>query len=343
MNPLFFTFEQAAALQVETDWPLARDFFAGEYAFHADNAPKTSLPALQVRIENRPRPGWTAHRHKALATWQYAIQLQQTAVQISACSNSWALPMIHHMLIHPSLRWLAAGQGTLLLHAGGVVKNGKSILLTGEGGAGKTTTTSLALASGGWQIHADDYVFLRPGEGSRAYVTRSHLYLSLLRWVPEAANRLTLWERLKLEFFGRARAWSGERLKWPVRLPLQRLWPQAPIAPLARPAALVLLQRGLPRESQRGEQARLTPLENRQEAVESLLRMNFGEARHFIHLLKKSGAFSTSWLEDWQSQERHLLRQLCQEIPLYQLELPPAKTAQTARDAILPALERLSE
>jgi len=335
MKPLFFTFEQAAALQVETDWPLARDFFAGEYAFHADNALNTSLPTLRVRIENRPRPGWEVHRHKALAKWQYAVQFEQAAAQISASGNSWALPMIHHMLIHPALRWLAAGQGTLLLHAGGVVKNGKSILLTGEGGAGKTTTTSLALASGGWQIHADDYVFLRPGVGSRAYVTRSHLYLSLLRWVPEVANRLTLWERLKLEFFGRARDWSGERLKWPVRLPLQRLWPQAPIAPIARPAALVLLRRG--------EQTRLTPLEDLPQAAESLIKMNFGEARHFIHLLKKSGAFSTPWLEAWQTQERHLLRQLCQEIPLYQLELPPAKTAQAARDAILPALERLAE
>lgn len=338
MKPLYFTFEKVAALQLNTDWPPAASFFAAEYAYHAAPNQAPGLPILQVEISAHPQPGWTAHRHKGLAAWQYAIQFTPQRVTLQASGNRWGLPMIHHMLVHPSLRWLAANQGTLLLHAGGVVKNGSSILLTGEGGAGKTTTTSLALAAGGWQIHADDYVFLRPQEGSRAYVTRSHLYLSLLRWVPQVAQTLSLRERLQLEFFGRARAWSGEGLKWPVRLPVTRLWPQTPVAAQAHPAALLLLERAEPLSGA----ARLTPLDDSEAAAQRLLKMNFGEARHFLSLLKKARVFSPGWLQAWQDQELRLLRQLCQEIPLYRLSLPRAADAPTARQTLLPVLERLA-
>lgn len=334
MKPLLFTFEQAAALHIETEWQAARDFFAAEYAFHLTDTLDASLPALRVWLATRAQSGWAAHRHKLLARWNYHIHLEPRTITLQASGNRWAVPMIHHMLVHPSLRWLSANQGSLLLHAGGVAKQERSILFTGKGGAGKTTLTSLLLSTGRWQIHADDYVFLRPGEGSRAYITRAHLYRSLLRWVPETASRLTARERLQLEILGRVRAWSGERLKWPVRLSFARLWPHLTIAPRAKPAALLLLERGTA--------FRLTPLAASPSVTQSLLEMNFHEARHYLALLRKSGVFSPRWLDEWRSQEERLIASLCQEVPLYRLEVPGEQTAQKERETFFALIESLA-
>jgi len=333
-----FQFDDVAAVEVRTDAPFARGFFGDEYAFHRVNIPRIDLPlaVLDFQLGASAPAGFTRHTHKVLARWAYRIGFQPGRVEISAYGNRFAVPMVHHMLLHPTLRWLAAGAGTLLLHAGAVVKNGKSVIFTGEGGAGKTTTTSLALASGGWQVHADDYVFLHPEKSaaiSRAYVTRSHLYLNLLRWVPQVAARLTPWERIRLEFFGRLRAWSGERLKWPVRVAANRLWPDAPVALQATPAALVLLERG--------DSPALIAMTDLPGVVETLLQMNFGEARHFLALLEKSENFDPAWLESWRETERGLLTQLTRQISVYRLVLPRSNDAEAVRASLLPALEQM--
>lgn len=333
MRPLYFTFPQATALQIETEWLPARDFFAAEYAFHRTDKLDRNLPLLRVLLQTRQEPGWVTHRHKLLARWNYNIHIEPQTITLQASGNRWAIPMIHHMLIHPSLRWLSARNGNLLLHAGAVARKGYSILFTGKGGAGKTTLTSLLLSTGRWQIHADDYVFVRPGEGSHAYITRAHLYRPLLRWVPEIAARLTAPQRLQLEILGRIRAWSGERLKWPVRLSFARLWPHLEIAPQARPAALLLLEQSAA--------FRLTPLEASPSVIQSLLQMNFHEARHYVALLQKSGIASADWLTDWQNQEAQLLAKLCQEVPLYRLEVPGAQTMQRARETFFALIENL--
>lgn len=333
MKPLLFAFNQSAALQIETEWLPARDFFAAEYAFHRTNTLDPNLPLLRVLLKTRQQPGWVAHRHKLLARWNYNIHIEPQTITLQASGNRWAIPMIHHMLIHPSLRWLSARNGKLLLHAGGVARKGHSILFTGKGGAGKTTLTSLLLSTGRWQIHADDYVFLQSGEGSHAYITRAHLYRPLLRWVPQMAARLTVPQRLKLEILGRIRAWSGERLKWPVRLPFAHLWPDLEIARQARPAALLLLERG--------DAFRLTPLTASPSVVQTLLEMNFHEARHYLTLLQKSGTTSAHWITDWQNQEKELLAKICREVPLYRLEVPGEQTAQRDHETFFALMDSL--
>jgi hypothetical protein len=265
------------------------------------------------------------------------VEINPSEIDLQVYGNRMAVSMVHHMLVHPSLRWLAAGNGTLLLHAGAVVKNGKSLIFTGKGGAGKTTTTSLVLASAaGWQLHADDYVFLGGGQ-SLAYVTRSHLYRDLLKWVPEIGTRLTTWERIRLEFFGAIREYSGERLKWAVRLGPERLWPGKAIAETATPAAILLLERAAISTPE------LVPVSDLADTVDELLEMNFGEARHFLTLLKKAGALDEQWLAAWKASEQALLSKILAVTPVYRLVLPLSQSAEDVKASLLPVLEKLVE
>lgn len=335
LSPLAFQFRNTATVEVWSDAPFVRSFFSVEYAFHRLDTSPAGLPLvfLDFRLDSAAPENFTHYNHKVLARWDYRIGLQPGRVEIVVYGNRFAVPLVHHMLLHPSMRWLAAGGGTLLLHAGAVVKNGKSVIFTGEGGTGKTTITSLALANGGWQVHADDYVFLRPGRVSQAYVTRSHLYLNLLRWVPQVAARLMPWERVQLEVLGRLRAWSREQIKWPVRIPPGRLWPDAPIAPEATPAAIVLLERG--------DAPGLIPVDDLTGVADALVKMNFGEMRHFLMLLEKSRNLDQSWLKVWRESETALLTKLVAEIPVYRLVLPRTNDTESVRESLLPALEKM--
>jgi len=337
LPPQVFQFHDIAAVEVWSDSPFARTFFEAEYGYHRVDGPQAGLPHafLDFRVDTTPPEGFTRHVHKLLARWGYRLTIRPGDIDIRVYGNRTAVSMVHHMLVHPSLRWLAAGGGTLLLHAGAVAKNGKSLIFTGKGGAGKTTTTSLVLASSpDWQLHADDYVFLR-GRRSKAYVTRSHLYRDLLKWVPEIGARLTPWERIRLEFLGAVRKYSGERLKWAVRLGPERLWPGKTIADTAAPAAILLLERA---DVSRPE---LIPVDDLNGTVNDLLEMNFGEARHFLTLLQKTGTLDEQWLATWKETERTLLTNLLNEIPAYRLVLPFSQSADEVKATLLPILEKL--
>jgi hypothetical protein len=331
-----FQFHDIAAVDVQSDAPFAQDFFSAEYGYHKVASAPDSLPRISIdfRMNAAAPQDYTRHAHKLIARWAYRLAISPEKVEIRAYGNQPAVPMVHHMLVHPSLRWLSANGGTLLLHAGAVARNGKSLIFTGKGGAGKTTTTSLVLASSPeWLLHADDYVFIRPGRESLAYVTRSHLYLSLLKWVPLVGTRLSGWERTRLEFFGRLREWSGERIKWPVRLGPEQLWPDRQIANLATPAGILLLERG--------DSAQLIPVDDLSSAAADLLEMNFGEAGHFLHLLEKSGKLDSAWLEAWKQTELGLMNKILNTIPTYRLVLPRSNDATEVQRQMLPILEKL--
>lgn len=318
LPPLFFRFHDIACISVSSQAAFARDFFTAEYGYHLVESAPAELPriSLDFQLDASSPEGFTRHTHKLLARWNYALEIRPGSLDLRVHGNRPAVSMVHHMLLHPSLRWLAAGRGSLLLHAGAVARGGRSLIFTGKGGAGKTTTTSLVLASGrGWQIHADDYVFLGAGQ-SQAYVTRSHLYRDLQKWVPAVTGRLTHWERARLEFFGALRQHSREGLKWPVRLSPGRLWPGTPIAASASPAAVLLLERAdVPK-------AALLPVKDVEATAHDLLEMNFSEARHFLTLLRKAGMLDQAWLADWKSTELRLLRAALAAAPTYRLVLP---------------------
>jgi len=320
---LCFDFHNLVTVEVNTDRSEDLTFFAAEYQHHITDKNPAGLPSVALRFRRLPsiRHGYTFHQHKLLARWGYRVRLSDERIEFDVIGNRLAVPMIHHMLLHPSLRYLSARRGVLLLHSGAVSYQGRSLIFTGYGGMGKTTTTSLLLADGGadWCPHGDDYIFIGPGPRSLAYMTRSHLYRDLLRWVPEVADRLTLAERARLEFFSSIRSWSGDRIKWALRLPMERLWPGRDLQKSAEPVAVIILKRDS--SSQRPALQRLAEDEI---PLGELIAMNFYEARHFLNLLQKCQAIAyyPAWLRSWQEHELTLLQARLTEIPVYRLELP---------------------
>ena len=165
-----------------------------------------------------------------------------------------------------------------------------------------------------------------------AYITRSHLYRDLIALLPDIGAQLTRSERLRLKMYGRIRSWSNDRITWPVRLPVNRLWPDHPIADTAIPAAFILL------EESDSEQLELEYVAPQDVPVGDLIEMNFSEARHFLNLIRKNQALSNfaSWLVEWQQNEQALLEERTKEIPVYLLKRPgDVRTLSSFQDALM--------
>ena len=141
-EPLYFNFHNLVTVEVNAVEPEDRAFFAAEYDNHWGNGALSGAPAVVLRF--RRGPGWTRmpqgytfHQHKLLARWGYRMQVSPERIELDVIGNRLSVPMVHHMLLHPSLRYLSARQGVLLLHAGAVAHLGRSLIFTGYGGADK--------------------------------------------------------------------------------------------------------------------------------------------------------------------------------------------------------------
>jgi len=323
-NLLSFNFHNLVGLNVVSNDPFATRFFKLENQFSTGDFPR-DLGLVNLHWERRrPTDGrkinYRSQFHKLLARWSYWIEITDKGIEIDAFGNRTAVPMVHHMLVHPSLRYLCARQKVMMMHGSAVVLGNKSVVFTGMGGTGKTTISSLILKHGGvdWKLHADDYVFLSTRPFSYAYITRAHLYRDQIRWIPFMKEFLTPGERLHLEFFGRLREISRDGLKWPLRITATRLWPEHVIAPKANLAAIILLKRGS------DTHPILQKVSRNSEIVDSLIQMNFHEARHFIRLFETTLDLHDreKWLKEWKIAERGILEEILKKTALYELYLP---------------------
>lgn len=326
MDPqiLNFIFHNLVHFQFCATDPSALEFFSSEFHHYAVESVNHQLPKLTLNFQRNDHPksglqGYSHYNHKVVARWNYRLMIEPDHIQIDAIGNKPSISLIHHMLVHPGLRYLSAEQGILLLHAGSVAREGKSLIFTGTGGAGKTTTTSLVLdSSSDWQVLADDYVFITQDRVSLSYLTRSHLYLPIKNWIPGIVDRLRTEEKVRLEFFGRLRSWSREKIKLPVRIAPERLWPSNSIAAHAILNAVLLLERDAISEPQ------IIPIRDLSGVAVELLEMNFDEARHFLKMVQNNleGDFYSTWLQRWKSIERGLMSRILQTTPVYRLLLP---------------------
>jgi hypothetical protein len=323
-SELEFNFHDNVGLHIDTEDPRAIDFYTLEYGHHSgrvgDHLPGVRLHWQGSNFGRKRKSGAVPHTHKIFARWTYALFLDQDKITIHAAGNQFALPMVHHMLVHPSIRLLCSRRGTLLLHGSAVARNGGSVIFTGHGGTGKTTTSSILLSDDDllWQVHADDYVFINPGEGTYAYLTRAHLYKDLLKIVPSVSKRLSLSEQIQIAIFGAIRELSRDQIKWPVRIPLERLWPERTFCETASLTAIVVLER-----SNKGSDVEIVPLEDDM-IVDDLLSMNFYEARHFINLVApfEGVSWPENWLDDWRENERDALTLIVNQSKIYKMRIP---------------------
>ncbi|MFF4221982.1 NAD(P)-binding domain-containing protein [Streptomyces abikoensis] len=88
-------------------------------------------------------------------------------------------------LVREVVRGRLLADGWSILHASAVVRDGRAVLTLGDKGAGKTTV-GLLLARAGWQLLANDRVFIRPEDGR----------LRVLPWPSAAAIGFGLLEAL---------------------------------------------------------------------------------------------------------------------------------------------------
>lgn len=306
-----------SGFELTTDDRSAVEYFSGEYAFAQDQIAE-NIPIVELiwRSSALPRSSGNGYRfriHKLAARWYYRIELSDSGVELDVIGNQTAISMVHHMMLHPSLRWLASQRRTLFLHAAGVMRNGRSLLISGFGGTGKTTTSSTLLAHGSpeWQMLGDDYVIIGPDGQSYSHATRAHVYLDLTRRFPELWTRLTGPERLRLRRNWALRRISGGRIKIPVRVELGRMWPGRKLAASAEPAALLLLR------TSNSMLPKLEPVSSSLTAVDEMLRNNFHEARHFIKLVGGG-----KWVDQWMERERGLITNLIRHVPAFELHLP---------------------
>jgi hypothetical protein len=105
-------------------------------------------------------------------------------------------------LARDAVRGQLLRSGWTLLHASAVVQGGRTVLAFGSKGAGKTTT-ALALAGLGWELLANDRVFVRPGADGR---------LQVLPWPSAAAIGLGLLDALGWYEVAQKRLQDGEQL-----------------------------------------------------------------------------------------------------------------------------------
>jgi hypothetical protein len=321
LYPLIFNFHQLIHLEIWSDDERVRRFYISEYGHHMvqNKQPHQAMVKLYLNSDRHPVTEKSfRHRHKWLAHWRHEISFKQDHIEILASGNAFAIPMIHHMLVHPGLRYLSAQLGVLMLHASAVVHNGKSIVFASKPGIGKTTINAILLSDKQtfWQPHADDYVFLTPQPQSLSYVTRHHLYQPIIKWVPEIAATLSAWQKLKIKGFSLLRRLSHNTLKWPLRMETAHAWPHLETCDQAVASGLVLLHNSQEKE------AAFQPLQNSDVVLENLFTLNFSEVQHFIRFVIESHPHFVPRIGEWQKQEKTLLKSILHTIPLFDLQLP---------------------
>ncbi len=322
-NNISINFHNVVQLDIFSGSRSVIDFYEKEYQAHLDMKPSDDIPKIILRMRLSPLPGIKSNaiptNHKGVALWRYSIDISDKEIQVDVTANFFGLYMVHHMIIHPSIRYQSATHDVLMLHGGAVSRKKRSIIITGKGGAGKTTTTSQLIASdSGIMPHSDDYIFLNRTGESFAYITRSHLYKGLLDTVPEIRDKLTKYQQLNVAFFSAIRSLSRDKIKWPTRIPQERLWPGKAFEMEADVQAVVSITR------QDISRPMLDKSNDRSQFINQIVDMNFHEAEKFIELLLKQSRLTgvDLALDDWRSKEWCILHDHLKKIACYNLVLP---------------------
>ncbi|HMD89731.1 MAG TPA: hypothetical protein VKF38_11265 [Anaerolineaceae bacterium] len=342
-----YNFHDIVSFQIFTDDPLAESYIEAEYLHHEGVSRDAKLPSVRLYFQHREGifqipDGFTAYIQQGQARWAYQLWIAPDRIVIKVIGNQTDIPTIQHILVHPSLRYLASHRGVLMLHTGAIANKDCSLIFSGSVGMAKRIICSILLTYGdsNWKMHADDYTFLGLGPVSLAYLNRLPVDARLLKMVPNLNERLSPQERLQLTIIGRMREWSGSQDRWPLRKDAQEIWPERKFCMYAKPVALMALR------LDKSNEPAIAAIDDLPGFVNELLEMNFKETRHFLNLVNKSRAVpdSTAWLSAWKKREQVLIENRLAEIPAYQLHLPDITSRRkTLQPALLELLARFVE
>ena len=125
----------------------------------------------------RFRDRFTLRGPGVVAFLRPAAGLARALVSPTAWEAEDGPPEVDLNLVYLSLMILLRHRGIHSMHAAGLVRSDKGLLVVATAGAGKSTL-ALALLEAGWKALSDDSVVLRPmGDGVEALALRRDLYL----------------------------------------------------------------------------------------------------------------------------------------------------------------------
>ena len=161
--------------------------------------------------------GMNSERYRCAFQWsEFSVNLSdlETGVSVywvksAAFLPYWALASPLRTLIH----WLMQTRFCQLLHAAAVGDSDGAVLITGRGGAGKSTT-ALACLTAGMRYIGDDYLVVRPGDTNAGTPPRAVSLYSTAKLNPEQMARFPELHELIVD------PRSGEKTVlalWPVR------------------------------------------------------------------------------------------------------------------------------
>ncbi|WP_274563625.1 hypothetical protein [Streptomyces spiramyceticus] len=132
----------------------------------------------------------------------YLSEPDSERLTITGC-DAEAVAVATARLAREAVRGVLLRSGWTLLHASAVVRDGRAVLTFGSKGSGKTTTALLLAKRKGWELLANDRIFVRPDNTGGVQV---------LPWPSAAALGLGLLDALGLYDVVRHRMNAGEKL-----------------------------------------------------------------------------------------------------------------------------------
>lgn len=138
--------------RVGSDWRAPIRALKSLYAAYP--APHDGIPDFNVRLF-------------AVRPWRRFIRPSVNIAGDFVIPDAAPLPLAQGLLaaeMGMNLQMALGQRRYLLLHASGVERNGKALLLTGESGAGKSTLAALLMGRG-WRLMGDEFVLINPVTG----------------------------------------------------------------------------------------------------------------------------------------------------------------------------------
>jgi len=149
----------AIAEQSAHAWPTMRVLMLTAASLPLEHLPTPLRPTFThaaVRVITTPRFSCLVNQH---LLW---VADRQSATVLRWSLSSEAVPDWESTRpLRYALNWWAAEHGSALLHAGVVAYQGRSVILAGKGGTGKSTTVCACLDSP-LSVLADDYCLVQP-------------------------------------------------------------------------------------------------------------------------------------------------------------------------------------
>ncbi|WP_066798868.1 HprK-related kinase A [Sphingomonas soli] len=203
----------------------------GPVGFRIGSAWRAPIDALDDLYRDYPRPvipDFNVHLFAA-RPWRRYLRPSVHIGGDFVIPDAAPLPLAQALLaaeMGMNLQMALGQRGYLLLHASGVERDGRAVLMTGISGAGKSTLAALLMARG-WRFMGDEFILIDPATGM------AHAFPRLISLKNEA---IPVVEALL------PHARFGPRLTGTPKGTLRHVVPDAPaIAAMAEPAAPALI------------------------------------------------------------------------------------------------------